>query len=190
MECLNEIANCLENVSFVERIIFFITRGVMLVFFLVIPVLIVIVQMFRFWTTDFDEMSEKDKEPKGQTINFKNMEKKDVSNKESSGLIGNSTNVVLNKRNRQTELMKSYIIVPLETYFYILFMLGAIYVMGKFFVAYHDNPILGVKKLVECIQKNWIAAIFLFGLFMHRIVINKIDDIIEIQGIKFKNKNK
>ena len=190
MNSLNEIAICLENISFFEWIVSFMTRGIMLGLFLVIPVLIVLVQMIRFLISDSAVKDENKNLPKGKTINIKNMGKADLSNKDFSNLICNSASVVLDERNRRTELMKSYVIVPLEMYFYVLFMLGAIYVMGKFFEAYQDNPILGVKKLVDCLHKDWIAAVFLFGLFMHRVVIKKIDDIIEIQGIKFKNKKK
>ncbi|WP_145993991.1 hypothetical protein [Fibrobacter sp. UWB16] len=190
MNSLNEIAICLENISFFEWIVSFMTRGIMLGLFLVIPVLIVLVQMIRFLISDSAVKDENKNLPKGKTINIKNMGKADLSNKDFSNLMCNSASVVLDERNRRTELMKSYVIVPLEMYFYVLFMLGAIYVMGKFFEAYQDNPILGVKKLVDCLHKDWIAAVFLFGLFMHRVVIKKIDDIIEIQGIKFKNKKK
>ena len=65
-------------------------------------------------------------------------------------------------------------------------MLGTIYLMGEFLVLYYDNPMQGLRVVAHGIQNNWIAAIFLFGVFMHRIVIKKIDDIIEIQGVKFR----
>ena len=107
MNSLNEIAICLENISFFEWIVSFMTRGIMLGLFLVIPVLIVLVQMIRFLISDSAVKDENKNLPKGKTINIKNMGKADLSNKDFSNLMCNSASVVLDERNRRTELMKS-----------------------------------------------------------------------------------
>lgn len=164
-----------------ETIKNFFLQGIKFLFFLVIPILIIFVQTIRFAFKDCSS-----NESKGEIINFKNFKKENKQNTESSPSVNNVERNMLNIRNIRAELLKSYVVVPLETYFYVLFMLGTIYLMGEFLVLYYDNPMQGLRVVAHGIQNNWIAAIFLFGVFMHRIVIKKIDDIIEIQGVKFR----
>lgn len=89
-------------------------------------------------------------------------------------------------RNLKTELFKSYIVVPLELYFYMAFMVAVIYSFGCGILAYKDDPVQGFENLIESMQNNWKGALIILAIFMHRIVLKKIEDLKRFKDTEFK----
>lgn len=118
---------------------------------------------------------------------FGNMPQTQIDNEDDASTLQVKYDQIVLLRNSQTELFKSFVVIPLESFFYICFMIGAIFCMGQFFVTYYDDPIVGIMYLAESVQKHWIAVICFFALFMHRVVLKKIENIIQIKDwLKFK----
>ena len=89
-------------------------------------------------------------------------------------------------RNTKTELFKSYVVVPLELYFCIAFMISLIYTLGYGILVYIDDPLQGFGNLIEEMHTNWIGTLILLALFLHRVVLKKIEDIKKFKDAEFK----
>lgn len=89
-------------------------------------------------------------------------------------------------RNAKTELFKSYVVVPLELYFCIVFMISLIYTLGYGILVYVDDPLQGFGNLIEGMHANWIGTLILLALFLHRVILKKIEDIKKFKDAEFK----
>lgn len=88
-------------------------------------------------------------------------------------------------RNTKTELFKSYVIVPLELYFYIIFMISVIYTLGSGIKLYIDDPLQGFGNLLNELHNNWIGSLIILAIFMHRIVLKKIENLKKFKDAEF-----
>lgn len=201
----------------------FVIENIIVVTFFIVPGLILLIQLYRFWTAedeykvcykkyilllkDYGKGMDKAKvaksavgnspPPSGTSIDSATLPFGNV-NSSSDEYFLNDTKTPLLKmltfdpyewfisyRNTKTELFKSYVIIPLELYFYLVFMLSVIYTLGYGIYIYINDPLQGFGNLIEEMHKNWIGAIILFAVFMHRIVLKKIEDIKKIKDMEF-----
>lgn len=208
----------------------FVVENIVIITFLIVPGLIILIQLYRFWTAEDEYKSCYKKyiillKDYGKGIDKAKVAKPAVENSEppSSGLSQGSDTVTFTEyksspdeffhndeiktpllkmltfdpyewfisyRNTKTELFKSYVVVPLELYFYLVFMVSVIYALGYGIYIYINDPLQGFGSLIEGMHKNWIGALILFAVFMHRIVLKKIEDIKKIKDVEFKEKVK
>lgn len=89
-------------------------------------------------------------------------------------------------KNTKIELFKSYVVAPLEIYFYTVFMISVIYALGYGIKIYFNDPLQGLGNLIEEAHHYWIGALIMLAMFLHRIVLKKIEDIKKFKDAEFK----
>lgn len=92
----------------------------------------------------------------------------------------------LRRRNIKIELLKSYMLSPLEMMLYGFFIVNVMCSLGQYVYDNFDDPAIGIKQFVEECHRYWIGSLFLGIILLYRIVSKKIEDITYVQALKYK----